>query len=191
MKHGPVARRLHTSTALERPPSTNRAVIQELQRAIARWAYGHELHTRARSRRQQITEDKAEHLEHLSALRESVNARLPDRERRSCLKYLDRVEAELFSFSRWELVEPERKTDRQRGGRLTPLPPHRPSQHPLRAECQQVMKRHGLGPVDVATIIVKVIVPTLPKAVRASLLGPWRDERQRIQHLADRLRKRV
>jgi hypothetical protein len=114
MKHARVARRLHTSTAFELPPSTNRAVIQELQRAIARWAYGHELHTRARSRRQQITEDKAKQLEHLNALRDSVNARLPDRERRSCLKYLDRVEAELYSFSRWELVEPERNADRQR-----------------------------------------------------------------------------
>jgi hypothetical protein len=51
------------------------------------------------------------------------------------------------------------------------------------------MKRHRLGPHDVASIIVKKIAPTLPKWVQTALIGDWEDERQRIKLLADRVRK--
>jgi hypothetical protein len=54
-----------------------------------------------------------------------------------------------------------------------------------------VMRDEDAGPVDAATIIMKLIVPTLPEAVRIALLDPWSDERLQIQHLADRLRKRI
>jgi hypothetical protein len=76
------------------------------------------------------------------------------------------------------------------------LPAHRPGdvERQFRADVQRTMTRHGLGPTDAASIIVRHVA-RLPKAARTALFGSLfdrcRTERERTKHLADLLRKPV
>jgi hypothetical protein len=175
MRFRPAARRWHTSTS-ERAPSTNRAVIQELQHAVEHWAFSSRPRRGVGSWQQQIVRDKVEHLKHLNSLRGSVKEGRHEGLSQRWLADLDRLEMDLSIARRWGLLHKR-------------IPAHRPSETRFRAECRQVMKRHSIGPDDVATIIVKVIGPTLPKWVQTALIGDWKDRRQRIKVLADRIRK--
>lgn len=52
------------------------------------------------------------------------------------------------------------------------------------------MHKHGIGPTEAATIIVREVAPTMSPRARADLLGPWIDTIDQIKHLRDVLRKR-
>jgi hypothetical protein len=165
---------------VKRLPSAGRALIErqaveELRRAVERWPFGHQLRRRVGSWQQQIARDKAKQLKHLNALRDLVKEGRQEGLSQRWLMHLDRLELELSIIRRWSLLHKR-------------IPAHRPSEAPFRAECHRVMKRHSIGPDDVATIIVKKIAPTLPKWVQTALIGDWKDERRRIKVLADRIR---
>jgi hypothetical protein len=176
MRFRPALRRFHAFTASEPKPSSNRGVIQELQHAIEQWAFSSRLRRGAGSWQQQIARDKLEHLKHLNALRVAVKEGRHEGISERWLTELDRLEMDLSIARRWALLHKR-------------IPMHRPSEARFRAECQQVMKRHRIGPDSLATTIVKVIAPTLPKWVQIALIGDWKEERQRIKLLADRIRK--
>ncbi len=176
MRRRPAERRLHPSIASKLPASTSRAVVEELHGPIEHWAFTSRVDHGGDSWQQLIARDKAEQLKHLNALRNSVKQGLKDGLSEQWLVDLDRLEKDLSIARRWSLLHRR-------------IPNHRPSYARFRAECRVVMKRHGIGPEDVATIIVKRIAPTLPKWVQTALIGDWKDERQRIKLLADRVRK--
>jgi hypothetical protein len=175
MRRRPAERRLHPSITSKLPASTSRAVVEELQRPIEHWAFTSRADYRGDSWQQQIARDKAEQLKHLNALRDSVKQGLKDGLSEQWLVDLDRLEEELSIVRRWSLLHKR-------------IPNHRPSYARFRAECHRVMKRHGIGPEEVATIIVKMIAPTLPKWVQTALIGDWKDERRKIKLLAERVR---
>jgi hypothetical protein len=175
MRHRPLLRRLLPSTMSGAARSASQTVVNELLEPIEHWAFTARPSSGG-SWREQIARDKAEQLKHLNALRHAVKESRPDGISQEWLRQLDRLETDLAIARRWELLHKR-------------IPAHRPSEARFRAECQQVMKRHRLGPDDVASIIVKKIAPTLPKWVQTALIGDWKDERQRIKLLADRVRK--
>jgi hypothetical protein len=178
MRFRPVARRPHTPTTSGFRPAASQAVIQGLHQAVEHWAFSPRLGPRIGSWQQQIARDKVEHLKHLNALRGSVKEGRQEGLSQHWLAELDRLEMDLSIARRWGLLHKR-------------IPAHRPSETRFRAECQRVMRRHGIGPDDVATTIVKVIAPTLPTWVQTALIGSWKDERRRIRFLADRVRKPV
>jgi hypothetical protein len=174
MRHRPLLRRLHALASSETPRATSQTVIKELLEPIEHWAFTSRPSSGG-SWREQIARDKAEQLKHLNALRHVVKEGRPDGMSQEWLSHLDRLEKDLCVARRWDLLHKR-------------IPAHRPSEARFRAECQRVMKRHRIGPHDVAAIIVKKIAPMLPKWVQTALIGDWKDERQRIKLLADRVR---
>ena len=176
MRRRPVGRHLPPSVASKLPSSTSRAVVEELQRPIEHWAFTTPVHHGVESWQQQIARDKATQLKHLKAVRDAVKEGLRDGLSDRWLADLDRLEKDLSIARGWSLLHKR-------------IPSRRPSEARFRAECQRVMKRHHIGPDRAATIIVRMIAPTLPKWVQTALVGDWKDEQLRIKLLADRIRK--
>jgi len=67
-------------------------------------------------------------------------------------------------------------------------PAHRPNDRHFYAACDDVMKRHAIGPTEAARIIVERIAPQLSPKARVDLLGLYRKKDDQIHHLAGNIR---